>query len=119
MCYNQKHLLEKFQKLQNQTLRKILDTFKISSVSAMKIEASIPSLKVRFNRICKNYTLRILQMHEKHSIRLRVSSGFPSFSNEIELDWSQFLDWNETEHENSQIDYIQVDSDSELPAESI
>jgi len=36
-------------------------------------------------------------MHEKHSIRLRVSSDFSSFINEIELDWAQFLDWNETE----------------------
>ena len=36
-------------------------------------------------------------MHEKHSIRLRVSSDFSSFVNEIELDWAQFLDWNETE----------------------
>src|SRR5216117_880816 len=89
---NQKHLLEKFQKLQNQTLRKILDTFKTSSISVMEIEASISFLKVRFNRICKNYVLRILQMHEKHSIRLRVSSDFSSFINEIELDWTQFLD---------------------------
>ena len=85
---NQKHLLEKFQKLQNQTLRKILDTFKISSISVMEIEASISSPKVRFNRICKNYALRILQMHEKHSIRLRISSNFSLFVNEIELDWA-------------------------------
>src|SRR5204863_1124355 len=89
---NQKHLLKKFQKLQNQTLRKILDTFKTSSVSVMEIEASISSLKVRFNRICKNYALRILQMHDKHSIRLRVSSDFSSFNSEIDLDWSQYLD---------------------------
>src|SRR5437762_13942880 len=83
---NQKHLLKKFQKLQNQTLRKILNTFKISSISVMKIEASISSSKVRFNRICKNYALRILQMHEKYPIKLRVSSSFSSFFNEIELD---------------------------------
>src|SRR5436189_614474 len=89
---NQKHLLEKFQKLQNQTLRKILDTFKTFPVSIMKIEASISSFKVRFNRICKNYALKILQMHDKHPIRLRVSSGFPSFNSEIDLDWSQYLD---------------------------
>src|SRR5437762_4408060 len=70
----------------------------------MEIEASISPPKVRFNRICKNYALRILQMHERHPIRLRVSSSFPSFSNEIELDWSQFLDWNETE--NSQHSHV-------------
>ena len=54
----------------------------------MEIEASIPPPKIRFNRICKNYALRTLQMHEKHSIRLRVSSGFPPFENGIDLDWS-------------------------------
>ena len=89
--------MEKFQKLQNQTLRKILEVFKTSPINAMEIEASISSPKIRFNRICKNYALRTLQMHEKHPIRLRVSSGFPPFENGIDLDWSQFLDWNEKE----------------------
>ncbi len=70
----------------------------------MEIEASIPPLKVRFNRICKNYALRILQMHDKHPIRLRVSSGFPPFNSGIDLDWSQYLDWNETE--NSQHNHV-------------
>jgi hypothetical protein len=65
---NQKHLLEKFQKLQNQALRKILGVFKTSPIHAMEIEASLSPVKVRFNRICKNYASRILQMHEKHSI---------------------------------------------------
>src|SRR5436189_1818317 len=109
---NQKHLLEKFQKLQNQTLRKILDTFKISPISAMEIEASISPPKVRFNRICKNYALRILQMHERHPIRLRVSSSFPPFSNEIELDWSQFLDWNETEDSQHSHVYTELSTPS-------
>ncbi len=113
---NQKHLLEKFQKLQNKALRKILGVFKTSSISAMEIEASLPPAKVRFNKICKNYALRTLQMHEKHPIRLRVSSGYPPYVNEIELDWSQFLDWNETEERTR--DYVQTDSDSELPSES-
>src|SRR5438477_11754607 len=86
---NQKHLLKKFQKLQNQALRKILEAFKTSSISAMKIEASLPPSKVRFNKICKNYALKTLQMHENHSIRLRVSFSFPSFENEIEMNWTQ------------------------------
>src|SRR6266480_6083761 len=98
---NQKHLLEKFQKLQNKALRKILDVFKTSSVSAMKIEASLSPLKVRFNKICKNYALRTLQMHENHSIRLRVSFSFSLFENDIDMDWTQFLDWNENENNES------------------
>ena len=82
----------------------------------MEIEASLPPPKVRFNKICKNYALRILKMHENHSIRLRISSSFPLFSNGMELDWTQFLDWNETEDDSN---HILVNSDSELPSESI
>ena len=51
-------------------------------------------------------------MHENHPIKLRVSSGFPPHSNGVELDWEQFQDWNE--RENSQTDYIQVESSSDL-----
>ena len=80
----------------------------------MEIEASIPPPKVRFNRICKNYALRILQMHENHPIRLRVSSGFPPFENGIELDWSQFLDWNETE--DSQQNHVNSESPTASPS---
>jgi len=108
-------LLERFQKLQSQILRKILDVFKTSSISAMKIEASLPSPKIRFNKICKNYALRILQMHKKYLIRLRVSFSFPSFTNGIELDWTQFKDWNETENEAI---YTQASTETELLSES-
>src|SRR5436190_10060724 len=51
-------------------------------------------------------------MHENHSIKLRVSSGFPPHSNGVELDWEQFQDWNK--RENSQMDYIQVESSFDL-----
>ena len=57
---NQKNMLEKFQKLQNIALRKMLGAFKTSSINIMELEASIPSLKVKFKRICKNYAWRIL-----------------------------------------------------------
>ena len=105
-------MLERFQKLQNIALRKMLGAFKTSLINAMELEASIPPPRVRFERICKNYTWKTLQMHENHPIRLRVSSGFPPHSNGIELDWEQFQDWNE--RENSQTDYIQVKLDSDL-----
>ena len=79
----------------------MLGAFKTSPINAMKLEASIPPPKIKFERICKNYAWRILQMHENHSIKLRVSSSFPPYSNEMELDWEQFQDWNEREIENS------------------
>src|SRR5436853_6509433 len=106
-------MLERFQKLQNIALRKMLDAFKTFLINAMELEASIPLPRVRFERICKNYTWRTLQMHENHPIRLRVSSSFPPYSNGMELDWEQFQDWNEREIENSQIDYIHTDSGSD------
>ena len=52
---NQKNMLEKFQKLQNIALRKMLGAFKTFLINAMKLEASIPPPKIRFERICKNY----------------------------------------------------------------
>ena len=78
-------MLEKFQKLQNIILRKMLDTFKISLINTMKLEASIPSPKIKFERICKNYAWRTLQMHENHPIKLRVSFSFPPHSNGMKL----------------------------------
>src|SRR5438046_9306147 len=48
---NQNFLLEKYQKLQNSALRKILEAFKTSFYMAMKLEAAIISSKARFDRI--------------------------------------------------------------------
>ena len=62
---------------------------------AIKLEAAIISSKARFDRICKNYALRIMQISKNHSIRLRVSTSFSSYNNEAELDWNKYLDWNE------------------------
>ena len=82
---NQKYLLKKYQKLQNAALRKIPEAFKILFYMIMKLEATIISLRVRFNRICKNYALRIMQIFKNHSIRFRVSASFSSYNNEVEL----------------------------------
>src|SRR5438034_5074177 len=87
---NQKFLLEKYQKLQNSALKKILEAFKTSLYMIMKLEAAIISSKTRFDRICKNYILRIMQISKNHSIRLRVSTSFSSYNNEAELDWNKY-----------------------------
>jgi len=92
---NQKFLLEKYQKLQNSALRKILGAFKTSPYMAMKLEAAIISPRPRFNRICKNYALRIMQIPKNHPIRFRVSASYPPYDNGAELDWDKYLDWNE------------------------
>ena len=53
----------------------------------MKIEADIASVSVRFEKLCKNYALRILQMQSSHSVKQRVSfnSPFSNENNEINL----------------------------------
>ena len=103
---NQKFLLDKYKRLQNQALRKILGAFKSSPIYAMEVEASLPPPEVRFNKICMNYSLRIMQLGKNHVLRSRVSSSFPPYDGGIDIDWSKFLDWNQ---EN-----IESDSEDEL-----
>ena len=80
----------------------------------IELEAAIPPPKVRFNRICKNYALRIMQIPKNYSIRLRVSSSFPLYNNRAELDWEKYLDWNENNQSvEAEIAELNSDSDSE------
>src|SRR5436189_6468457 len=57
---NQKFLLEKYQKLQNLALKKILEAFKTLLIIIMKLEAAIPPPKIRFDKTCMNYLLRVM-----------------------------------------------------------
>ncbi len=59
----------------------------------IKLEAAILLFKVRFNRVCKNYTLKILQVSKNYLFRLRVLFSFPLYNNESDLDWDKYLDW--------------------------
>ena len=79
---------------------------------AMELEAAIPPPKVRFNKICMNYSLRIMQLFKNHPIRTRVSTSFPPYNNGNELDWDKYLDWNEKEQEND-LEIAELDSDSQ------
>ncbi len=88
---NQKHLLEKFQRLQNTALRTILEAFKTSPIKAMEIEAAVPPPKVRFKKICYNYTIRIIQMNSIHPIIERIPEDFPPFIGKAEFDSAKFL----------------------------
>ena len=83
---NQKFLLDKYQKLQNLALRRILGAFKTSLIVVMKLEAAIFPSKIRFNKICMNYSLKIMQLFKNHPIRTRVSTNFPPYNNNNELD---------------------------------
>jgi ribonuclease HI len=68
---------------------------------AMELEAALAPPKARFNRICRNYAARILQMPKNHALRTRVSSSFPPYNIGCELDWTKYLDWNEKEQEKN------------------
>src|SRR6266513_6477427 len=78
----------------------------------MKLKVAIISLRVRFNRICKNYALRIMQILKNHSIRLRVSASFSSYNNEADLDWEKYLDWNE-KNQAVETEIAEISSNSE------
>ena len=65
---------------------------------AMKLEAVIPPSKVKFDKICMNYSLRIMQLFKNHLIRTRVSTSFPPYNNGNELDWDKYLNWNEQDN---------------------
>ena len=77
---------------------------------AMELEAAIPPPKIRFNNICMNYSLRIMQLFKNHPIRTRVSTSFPPYNNGNELDWDKYLDWNEN---NKDVEIAELDSDSQ------
>src|SRR5436189_133786 len=110
---NQKFLLDKFQKLQNLALRKIFEAFKTFPIMTMELEAAIPPFKIRFQKICMNYSLRIMQLFKNHPIRTRVSTNFPPYNNENELDWDKYLDWNEKEQDKKDLEIAELDSNSQ------
>ena len=56
----------------------------------MKLEITIISSRARFNTLCKNYALKIMQILKNH-----FSASYSSYNNETELDWEKYLDWNE------------------------
>src|SRR5436190_3403 len=80
----------------------------------MKLRAAISPSKIKFNKICMNYSLRIMQLFKNHPIRTRVSTSFPSYNNDNELEWDKYLDWNEKEYnENTEIAELSLDSQQE------
>ena len=86
----------------------MLGAFKNSPITAMEIEAGILPVSIKFEKICKNYALRILKMQENHSIKLRISVNSPfsnqnnginlaSFNNIQLAEWNQPIEYSESE----------------------
>ncbi len=109
-------MLGKFQKLQNTALRTILGAFKTSPTKTMEIEAAVPPPRVRFEKTCYNYAVRIIQMNSMHPIIERVPEDFPPFIGKAEFDSTNFLKWNnlihpETDNKNERIQISDSESD--------
>ena len=51
----------------------------------MKLETAISLSKIKFNKICMNYSLKIMQLFKNHLIKTRVFTSFPSYNNDNEL----------------------------------
>ena len=93
----QKSYQDQLQKLQNKALHKILGAFKTSPTAAMELKASIEPVKVRLNKKCRKYALRVITLPDTHPIRQRTPLSFPpenGSGQEISLE-SNFLDWNQ------------------------
>ena len=89
----QKHLLDRYQKLQNLALRKILGAFKTSPYKAMEVEASLPPPKIRFRRICQSYMLRTLSFNSNHAVQSRLPTTFTPNPGSFSVDATKALDW--------------------------
>ncbi len=84
----------------------------------MEIQAVIPPPKVRFEKTCYNYIIKIIQINSIHPIIERVPEDFPSFIGKAEYNLAKFLKWNnlihlKTDNENEiiQISNLELESD--------
>ncbi len=79
-------------------MRTILGAFKTSPIRVMEIEAVVSLSRVRFEKICYNYVIRIMQMNLMHLIIERVSEDFSPFIGKVQYDLVKFLKWNNLIH---------------------
>ena len=64
----------------------------------MEIEAAIPPPRIRFEKICYNYAVKIIQMNLIYLIIERVPEDFLLFIGKAEFDLVKFLKWNDLIH---------------------
>ncbi len=82
----------------------------------MEIEAAVSSPRIRFEKTCYNYVIRIMQMNLMYLIIKRVLEDFLLFIGKAEFDLVKFLKWNnlihpETDNENKIIQILDSESD--------
>ncbi len=57
----------------------------------MEIEAAIPPPRIRFEKTCYNYVIKIMQMNLLHPIIEKIPKDFPPFIGKAEFDLVKFL----------------------------
>ena len=88
----------------------------------MEIEAAVPPPRIRFEKTCYNYVIRIMQMNLMYPIIERVPEDFLLFIGKVEFDSVKFLKWNDLIHPetNNESEKIQIsDSESDFSNDEI
>ena len=66
----------------------------------MELKADIESVKVRLNKKCRKYALRVITLSENHPVRQRTSHSYSpeEISEQKILIELNYLDWNQNSH---------------------
>ena len=66
----------------------------------MKLKADIESVKIRLNKKCRKYALRVITLPENHPVRQRTPHSYPpeEISGQEILIELNYLDWNQNSH---------------------
>ena len=84
----------KYQRLQNQTLRKITGTYHNSPIKALEVEAAILPTKVWQQKQATNYALRLLRLQPSHPVQAKLITPIIyelSLVTELDLDIFNYL----------------------------
>jgi hypothetical protein len=101
---NQKQFRNKFQKLQNIALKKILEAFRISSVAIMKIEANLKSIDIRLDQKNQKLALKMLKMKKNHSIKQKIPNfSLKNWNETLNEQSTKFSEWNQDELHATQL----------------
>ena len=64
----QGYVLNQYQRLQNMAIKHMLGAFKGSPTKALELEAVLPPVDIRFEKLCNMYALRTLRFQPNYPI---------------------------------------------------
>ena len=66
----------------------------------MNLKADIKLIKIKLNKKCRKYALRVITLSENHSVKQRTSHSYSSeeISEQKILIELNYLDWNQNSH---------------------